>query len=63
MGTGVVQGRKNQLIATSTQGSHAFVNKKFPTFSIPKFAQKKKQAPRMAVGGYVQNLRTTYLAS
>ena len=25
----------------SKQDSHAFVNKKFPTFSLPKFAQNK----------------------
>ena len=30
-----------KLILMEYQGSHAFVKKKFPTFSIPQFAQNK----------------------
>ena len=36
---------------TCEQGSHAFVNKKFPTFSIPKFAQNKLSFKDGSTGG------------
>ena len=52
-----------KLFKNLEQGSHAFVNKKFPTFSIPKFAQNKLSSKDGSTGGTFRIcvLRTSHL--